>query len=161
MSADLRLVGIEELSASALRTRLLGRGADFWAGSPLDEAAVHALHDPLFFHQLGGFGAVAMTPANEDVGYLLGLVSADRLALVHAVAVDVGWRRRGVATRLLERFASLATAVGARVVQAVVPVGDPALTALADRWAAQPTLSLGHAGPGDDRLVLTRPLTGG
>ena len=160
MSADLRLVGIEELSASALRTRLLTRSADFWAGSPLDEAAVHALHDPLFFHQLGGFGAVAMTAANEDVGYLLGLVSADRLAVVQALAVAAGWRRRGVATRLLERFAALATGVGARVVQAVVPVDDPALTALARRCAAQPTLSVGHAGPGSDRLVLTRPLTG-
>ena len=126
MSAELHLVGFEELSATALRERLLARRAEFWAGSALDDAAVLALHDPLFFHQLGGFGAVALTPDGEDAGYLLGVVSADRLAVVHALAVHPAWRRRGVARRLLTRFAALAAGCGARAVQAVVVPADTA-----------------------------------
>jgi GNAT superfamily N-acetyltransferase len=114
VSEDLRLVGFEELSAGALRERLLARRAEFWSGSLLDDESVRALHDPLFFHQLGGFGAVALGPGDEDAGYLLGVVTADRLGVVHAVAVHPGWRRRGVAARLVERFATLATSVGAR-----------------------------------------------
>ncbi|WP_324273820.1 hypothetical protein [Blastococcus brunescens] len=54
MTAELRLVGIEELAAGTLRDRLLADRTHFWSGSGLDDEAVRALHDPLFFHQLGG-----------------------------------------------------------------------------------------------------------
>jgi GNAT superfamily N-acetyltransferase len=154
----LHLVGFEELSASALRDRLLARRAEFWAGSALDDAAIVALHDPLFFHQLGGFGAVARTVDGEDAGYLLGVVSADRLAVVHALAVHPGSRRSGVARRLLERFAALATSTGARMAQAVAVPGDTAVLGLGERFGASPALSAGHAGPGADRVLLTRRL---
>ena len=152
----LALVGFEELSAGVLRGRLLARRGEFWAGSPLDDAAVVALHDPVFFHQLGGFGALAMSADGEDAGYLLGLVSADRLAVVQAVAVHPGWRGRGVATRLLERFAVLARGAGARVVQAVALPEDRAAAALAARFGTQVAPSPGHAGSGADRVVFTR-----
>jgi GNAT superfamily N-acetyltransferase len=158
VSADLRLVGFEELSAGPLRARLLARRSEFWSGSALDDETVRALHDPLFFHQLGGFGALAVGPDDDDAGYLLGVVSADRLGVVHAVAVHPTWRRRGVAGRLVERFAALATSVGARAVQAVTPPGDPALRALARRFGAHETTAPDHAGPGADRLLLTRSL---
>jgi GNAT superfamily N-acetyltransferase len=158
VSDDLRLVGFEELSASALRTRLLAATGDFWAGAALDADIVRALHDPVFFHQLGGFGAVALTPDDRDAGYLLGVVSADRLAVVQAVAVHPRWRRRGVATRLLERFAGLAASLGARAVQAVAAPDDAAARALAARFGASAALSPQHAGPGADRVMLTVPL---
>ena len=102
---DVRLVGFEELSATTLRDRLLARRPEFWSGSALGDAAVIGLHDPLFFHQLGGFGALALSADGEDAGYLLGVVSADRLAVVHAVAVHPSWRRHGIAARLVGRFA--------------------------------------------------------
>ena len=154
----LRLVGFEELSATTLRDRLLARRAEFWAGTALDDEAVRALHDPLFFHQLGGFGAVALTDDDRDAGYLLGLVSADRLAVVHALAVHPDWRGQGVAARLVQRFGTLASGVGGRVLQAVVVPGDPSVDALAARFDAFGHLSPGHAGPGADRLILTRAL---
>jgi ribosomal protein S18 acetylase RimI-like enzyme len=156
VSGDLRLVGFEELSAGALRTRLLAAAEEFWAGSALRADDVRALHDPVFFHQFGGFGAVALTPDDRDAGYLLGVVGADGLAVVHALAVHPDRRRQGVATRLLERFARLAAGCGARVVQAVVRPDDAAATALAARLGAHAAPSPGHAGPGEDRLVLTR-----
>jgi GNAT superfamily N-acetyltransferase len=158
VSDPLRLVGFEELSASALRTRLLAAADEFWAGTALDIDAVRGLHDPVFFHQLGGFGAVALTAGDRDAGYLLGVVSADGLAVVQALAVHPAWRRRGVATRLLERFAQLAAGCGARVAQAVVRPDDDAVRALAARFSASEALSRDHAGPGADRLVLTVPL---
>jgi GNAT superfamily N-acetyltransferase len=158
VSSDLRLVGFEELSASALRERLLARRSEFWAGSALDDESVRALHDPLFFHQLGGFGAVALAPGDRDAGYLLGVVSADRLAVVHAVAVHPGWRGRGVARRLIERFAGLAASVGARAVQAVALPGDSTVQAVARRFGAHEAASPAHAGPDADRVLFTRSL---
>ena len=158
MTADLRLVGFEELSATAVRDRLLDRRAEFWAGSALGDAAVLALHDPLFFHQLGGFGAVALTPTGADAGYLLGVVSADRLAVVHAVAVHPDFRRRGLATRMVTRLATLASALGARALQAVAAPADDAVCTLARRLGGHPAPSPGHAGPGEDRLLFTRSL---
>jgi GNAT superfamily N-acetyltransferase len=149
---------MENLSATVVRDRLLARRSEFWAGSGWSDEAVRALHDPLFFHQLGGFGALALWPADADAGYLLGLVSADRLAVVHALAVHPDHRRRGVGSALVERFARLATTLGARVLQAVVLPADSAGTALGTRLGASVTRSPGHAGPAADRLVLTRSL---
>ena len=157
-SGDPRLVGFHELSAGALLGRLLARRAEFWSGSALTDAAVLALHDPVFFHQLGGFGAVALPTDGEDAAYLLGVVSADRLAVVHAVAVHPRWRRQGLARRLLERFAGLAADVGARAVQAVALPGDAGATALAEHLGARTAPSPAHAGPGADRVVFTRAL---
>jgi GNAT superfamily N-acetyltransferase len=158
VSAGVRLVGIEELSATTLRTRLLAAAGEFWAGTRLDDEEVRARHDPVFFHQLGGFGAVALTPDDHDAGYLLGVVTADRLAVVQALAVHPEHRRTGVATALLGRFAALAATLGARAAQAVVAPADPAVAALAARLGAHAAVSPGHAGPGADRTVLTVPL---
>jgi GNAT superfamily N-acetyltransferase len=159
VSGELRLVGFEELSAGALRERLLARRSEFWSGSALDDESVRALHDPLFFHQLGGFGAVALGPGEADAGYLLGMVSADRLGVVHALAVHPRWRGREVAARLLERFTRLATSVGARAVQAVALPDDPAARALARRFGAHSAAAPSHAGPGADRVLVTLPLS--
>jgi GNAT superfamily N-acetyltransferase len=140
VNRGLRLVGFEELSAGAVRARLLARAGEFWAGSTLGLHDAVALHDPVFFHQLGGFGAV------------------DRLAVVHALAVHPGHRRTGLAVALLRRFAGLATGTGARAAQAVVLPDDTAALGLAARLGAHVAPSPGHAGPGADRLVLTRRL---
>jgi GNAT superfamily N-acetyltransferase len=155
---DVLLVGFEELSATAVRDRLLARRSEFWSGSALDDRGVVGLHDPLFFHQLGGFGALALSADGQDAGYLLGVVSADRLAVVHAVAVHPSWRRRGIAARLVGRFAELATGLGARAVQAVAVPGDAAALALGARSGAHVAPSPGHAGPAADRVLLTRTL---
>lgn len=158
MTGGLRLVGFEELSAGALRSRLLARRGQFWSGSALADHEQVGLHDPLFFHQLGGFGAVALTRDDRDAGYLLGVVTADRLAVVHAVAVHPDHRGRGLAGRLLQRFAGLAAGTGARAVQGIARPDDVAARGLAEHCGAVPAPSPGHDGPGCDRTVYTRSL---
>ena len=69
MNDELRLVGFEELSASALRTRLLAAAGEFWAGASIDGDAVRALtKDPVLptlrkLRAGPGTGPTTATPA--------------------------------------------------------------------------------------------------
>ena len=151
-SDDTVLVGLAELSATAVRTRLLDAHDRFW------DTDTRALHDPMWFHPFGGFGALARTPGGEDVGYVLGVVTADRLAYLHLLAVREDRRRVGLGRRLATWFDGLAASTGARVVQAVARPDDTAAIAFHTALGASPHLSRDHAGPGADRVVLTRSL---
>jgi ribosomal protein S18 acetylase RimI-like enzyme len=117
-----------------------------------------ALHHPVWFHQFGGFGALARTAGGEDVGYLLGAVTADRLAYLHLLAVRDDSRRNGLARRLCAWFDELAVSTGARVVQAVTRPDNAAALAFHRTLGVSEHLSADHAGPGSDRVVLTRSL---
>lgn len=152
MTDGLRVVGLSELSATAVRTRLLDAHDRFW------DTDTRALHDPVWFHQFGGFGAVAMTSDGEDVGYVLGAVTVDRLAHLHLLAVREDRRRSGLGARLVRWFDGLAVSTGARVVQAVSSPQDAAALAFHAALGGSAHLSRDHAGPGADRVVLTRSL---
>jgi GNAT superfamily N-acetyltransferase len=150
-AGDVTVVGIAELSATALRARLLAEHDRFW------DTDTRALHDPVWFHQFGGFGAVARSAAGEDVGYVLGVVTADRLAYLHLLAVRDDCRGAGLGRRLCHWFDEVAISTGARAVQAVTRPDDAAAVAFHTALGASAHLSRDHAGPGQDRLVLTRP----
>lgn len=152
---DVGIVGFAELSATAVRARLLDAHDRFW------DTDTRAQHDPVWFHQFGGFGALARTADGEDVGYVLGVVTADRLAYLHLLAVRDDHRRSGLARRLCRSFDDLAVSTGARVVQAVTRPDNTAATAFHAALGASAHLSRDHAGPGQDRLVLTRSLPRG
>ena len=149
---DVGIVGFAELSATAVRARLLDAHDRFW------DADTRALHHPVWFHQFGGFGALARTSGGEDVGYVLGVVTADRLAYLHLLAVRDDRRRRGLGRRLCGWFDDLAGRTGARVVQTVTRPDDTAAVAFHSALGAGAHLSRDHAGAGADRVVLTRPL---
>ncbi|HEX2074335.1 MAG TPA: GNAT family N-acetyltransferase [Geodermatophilus sp.] len=149
---DVALIGFAELSATAVRTRLLEAHDRFWSTD------TRALHHPVWFHQFGGFGALARSTDGEDVGYLLGVVTADRLAYLHLLAVRDDRRRSGLGRRLYRWFDELAVATGARVVQAVTRPDNAAALAFHTALGASTHLSRDHAGPGEDRVVLTRSL---
>jgi GNAT superfamily N-acetyltransferase len=153
--AALVVVGMAELSATVVRARLLADHDRFW------DVDTRHLHHPVWFHQFGGFGAVARSAEGQDVGYVLGAVTADRLAYCHLLAVREDRRRTGVGRRLAGWFDALAAGTGARVVQAVTRPGNTAAVAFHERLGATAHLSRDHAGPGEDRLVLTRSLTAG
>jgi GNAT superfamily N-acetyltransferase len=149
------VVGLAELSATVVRARLLADHDRFW------DVDTRQLHHPVWFHQFGGFGAVARSADGEDVGYVLGAVTADRLAYLHLLAVRDDRRHKGLGRRLAGWFDVLAAATGARVVQAVTRPDDAAAVAFHERLGAAAHLSRDHAGPGEDRLVLTRSLLRG
>jgi GNAT superfamily N-acetyltransferase len=147
-----RLIGIAELSATAVRKRLLDDHDRFW------DTDTRALHHPVWFHQFGGFGAVARSVGGEDVGYVLGVVTADRLAYLHLLAIRDDHRGSGLGRRLAGWFDDLALDTGARVVQAVTRPDNTAALAFHASLGASPHVSRDHAGPGADRVVLTRSL---
>jgi ribosomal protein S18 acetylase RimI-like enzyme len=116
------------------------------------------LHHPVWFHQFGGFGAVARSTDGEDVGYVLGVVTADRLAYLHLLAVRDDVRGAGLGRRLSDWFDGVAVSTGARVVQAVTRPDNDVALAFHRALGASEHLSRDHAGPGADRVVLTRSL---
>ncbi len=151
---DVTLVGFAELSASVVRARLLADHDRFW------DVDTRPLHHPVWFDQFGGFGVLARSADGEDVGYLLGVVTADRLAYLHLLAVRDDRRRCGLGRRLVRAFDELARSTGARVVQAVARPDNAAAVALYTALGASAHLAQDRAGPGEHRLVLTRSLAG-
>lgn len=151
-AGDVHLVGFAELSATVVRARLLAAHDRFW------DTDTRALHHPVWFHQFGGFGALARSGTGEDVGYVLGVVTADRLAYLHLVAVRTDHRRSALGRRLCRWFDEVAAGAGARVVQAVTRPGNAPALAFHSALGASAHLSRDHAGPGEDRVVLTRSL---
>jgi ribosomal protein S18 acetylase RimI-like enzyme len=149
------IVGFAELSATTVRGRLLDAHDRFWATD------TRPLHHPMWFHQFGGFGALARSADGEDIGYLLGVVTADRLAYLHLLAVRDDRRRSGLGRRLCRWFDDLAASTGARAVQAVTRPDNDAALGFHRALGASEHLSRDHAGPGADRVVLTRSLTRG
>ena len=95
----LRLVGFENLSAGVLRTRLLAARQEFWSGSCATDEEVRALHDPLFFHQLGGFGAVALTPEDDGAGYPADGTAPQGSGLGNVIVSAMARTARGTVTR--------------------------------------------------------------
>jgi GNAT superfamily N-acetyltransferase len=149
---DVALVGFAELSATVVRARLLAAHDRFW------DVDTRPLHDPVWFDQFGGFGVLARSAGGEDVGYLLGVVTADRLAHLHLLAVRDDRRRTGLGRRLVGWFDELALSTGAGVVQTVTWPEDTAAVAFHTALGASAHLAPDRAGPGEDRLVLTRSL---
>ena len=149
---DVAVVCLAELSATAVRARLLDDHHRFWTTD------TRALHHPMWFHQFGGFGALARSADGEDVGYLLGVVTADRLAYLHLLAVRDDRRRSGLGGALCRWFDELARSTGARAVQAVTRPGNEPALAFHAALGASTHLSRDHAGSGEDRVVLTRSL---
>jgi GNAT superfamily N-acetyltransferase len=149
---DVALVGLAELSATVVRARLLAAHDRFW------DVDTRPLHHPVWFDQFGGFGTLARSADGEDVGYLLGVVTADRLAYLHLLAVRDDRRRTGLGRRLVRAFDDLALATGARVVQAVARPENTAAVAFHTALGASAHLAQDRAGPGEHRLVLTRSL---
>jgi GNAT superfamily N-acetyltransferase len=152
---DVAVVGFAEVSATAVRARLLDAHERFW------DTDTRALHHPVWFHQFGGFGALARSREGEDVGYVAGVVTADRLAYLHLLAVRDDHRRSGLGALLCRWFDDLALRSGARVVQAVTRPDNAAALAFHTDLRASAHLSKDHAGPGLDRVVLTRSLAVG
>lgn len=99
------------------------------------------------------FGATSwLAEASRDrrpLGLLLGFRSADRPAeaVIHVIAVDPEFRRRGIGRDLVERFAAPLAAAGASAVEAACRPDDRIALAFFAALGFEP-----QAGPGSTRI---------
>lgn len=99
-----------------------------------------------------GFAGLSATVVRTR---LLGVVTADRLAHLHLLAVRDDRRRTGPGGRLVRAFDDLALRTGA-VMQAVARPEDTAAVARHTALGAGVHLAQDRDAPGEHRLVLTR-----
>jgi ribosomal protein S18 acetylase RimI-like enzyme len=122
------------------------------------------------------FGSTALVAeASRDhrpLGLLLGFRSADRPAeaVVHLVAVDPEFRRRGIGRDLVERFAERLAASGATTLSAACRPDDRIALAFFGALGFEPQAGPGSTrlygvpafedweGAGEDRVLLARPI---
>lgn len=111
-------------------------------------------------------------PASAPIGFLVGYRSQDQPgeAVIHLVAVDPNYRRRGIGRALVAAFVAQATATGATVARATAWPGEPIATTFflrlgfeAEAGAASRNLFgtpayPDHEGAGEDRVVFLRRL---
>lgn len=155
-----------EADAAALDTRLRD-----WR----DERSARGLPGRAWLRDFGGTAWLAEASRDgRPLGLLLGYRSVDRPseAVVHLVAVDPEFRRRGIGRDLVERFAAQLDAAGATaVVAACRPDGRGALAffaALGFEPEAGPASARIYGvpaypdwdGAGEDRAILTRRIAG-
>jgi ribosomal protein S18 acetylase RimI-like enzyme len=121
-----------------------------------------------------GTSWVAETGEGRPLGLLLGFRSADRPqeAVVHALAVDPAFRRRGIGRDLVERFASDLGEAGATTVTAACRPDDRIAVAFFVALGFAPLAGPGSTllygvpafadwdGPGEDRALLQRAIEG-
>lgn len=125
----------------------------------------------IWFRHLAGTSWVAEVADDRRLlGVLLGLRSADRsvVAPIHLVAVDPLFRRRGVGTDLVERFAAQLAAAGATTVEATCRPDDRIALAFFAALGFEPQTGPGSSriygtpafadweGAGEDRVLLVR-----
>lgn len=130
----------------------------------------------LWFRHLGGTGWLAEASRDRrPLGLLLGLRSVDRPAeaVVHLVAVDPEFRRRGIGRDLVERFAGQLAAEGATVLVATCRPDDRIALAFFGALGLEPEAAAGGTriygvpavedwdGAGEDRVLLGRRISPG
>lgn len=122
------------------------------------DAASAPLHHPLLVREFGDLSLVI----RDDRGvaaYLFGLVAtAEPVAYVHVVGVRRDRRREGLASALYGEFERRA---GGREITAIKAITRPANTRSRAFHAAlgfDEEFARDYAGPGDDRIVLRKPL---
>lgn len=126
---------------------------DDWFGETVHEP-VH----PVFFHHFGGY---AVKEENgELIGFLIGLRSQrDRdVAYIHLVAIHPDRRGQGIATNLYERFEQQARLWSCERIEAITTPDNPAALAFHESRGFRRRLVEDWAGPGQDRIVLTKRL---
>ncbi len=127
---------------------------DHWWGGPTS-----ALAHPLFFYEFGRHALIA----EEDgrmVGFLLGFITdADpRVAYVHLVGIDPGYRRRGVGRTLYEEFTRRARDAGAVRIKAINTPGNQGAVDFHKALGYACELVPDYAGPNRARHVFVRDL---
>ncbi len=136
--------------------RVIGRVTTWWEGRD------HAPQLPqLFFLHFEGTCFVADDADGALAGFLIGFLSqsSPEEAFVHFVGVDPARRRSGIGSALYERFLEAAAAAGRTSVRAVAHPSDARALGFHEALGfAAESIARDFEGPGEDRVVLVRPL---
>lgn len=130
---------------------------DQWWGGPSASLA-----HPMFFYELG---QAARVVEHDDrlIGFLLGFVTPDPepVGYVHMIGIHPGYRRRAVGRRLYDSFEDYCRSAGCRRMKAITTPGNDGSVRFheAQGWGAATVRD--YAGPGRDRIVFTKSLSGG
>jgi ribosomal protein S18 acetylase RimI-like enzyme len=103
-----------------------------------------------WFRHLGGTAWLAeMSAERRPLGLVLGFRSVDRLevGVIHAIAVDPAYRRRGIARVLTERFAAFLAEAGVTTLEATCRPDNRIALAYFAALGFEP-----QAGPGSTRI---------
>ena len=125
-------------------------------------------------HFAGTSWVAEATPEARPLGVLLGFGSPGRPgeAIIHVLAVDPAFRRRGIGRALVERFAADLAAAGATELSVPWRPDDPAGLAFLRALGFVPDAGPGSVriygvpayadweGPGEDRALLRRAIAG-
>jgi ribosomal protein S18 acetylase RimI-like enzyme len=126
-----------------------------------------------FRHLAGTSWLAEASKDRRPLGLLLGFRSVDRPgeAVIHLVAVDPEFRRRGIGRELMERFAAQLVAAGASTLEAACRPDDRIALAFFAALGFVPQAGPGSSriygvpafadwdGAGEDRVLLERSLT--
>jgi GNAT superfamily N-acetyltransferase len=143
---------IEDLSAVASESR------EFWGDRELP-----ALHHPLLVHDFGETALVIRADPEADgdgevIAYLFGLLTPSSVGYIHLVAVREGHRRDGLASRLYERFETLAREHDAHALKAFTQPINTHSIAFHRALGFTATETVDYAGPGETRIVFWKQL---
>ena|ERR1700726_884645 len=145
-SLVLRAVEVADLRA------ILGELEEFW-----DERDTAFLHQALYVHEFGETSVLA-EEHGEILAYLLGFVGQDGTGYIHAVAVRMRARGRGLARRLYERFGALVRERGARSLKAITAPDNEGSRAFHQALGFSVELVEDYSPSGGARLVFRREL---
>ncbi len=137
----------------ALQAEILAALPEFWGDRDL-----RSVHQPVWLRQFAG-DAIVVRDGEALLGYLLGVVTADRLAYVQAVATRLPARGRGVGRLLYETFLDGARARRVRRVEAITTLGNTGSVAFHRRLGFAAETVADYTGPSEDRILFSLELT--
>lgn len=137
--------------------RVIGRVNVWWGGRDMA-----AMLPKLFFVHFEGTSFVVDGEDGQLAGFLIGFLSQTEPdeAYVHFVGVDPERRGEGIGRALYERFFAEARAHGRTVVRCVTsPVNEASVAFHRAMGFEAERVAVDYDGPGEDRVLLVRPLT--
>ena len=158
----------------AVRAEIMSALGEFWEGR--DPAEIAALHHPMWLRQFAGWGWVVRdhrvpsgpvpgivpglptVPGGAVVAYLLGVVTADRIGYVHAVATRRSHRGQGLARALWASFTARAEEAGATELQAISTPGNSKSISFHTALGMDVTTIQNYKGEGEHRVLFRRAL---
>lgn len=131
--------------------------ARYWG----DRERLRSLHHPMFVVEFGDTALAARGPDGQVLGYLLGFIAPTRDGYIHLIAVRDDARGLGLARRLYDTFAELATARGAVALKALTSPENEGSLAFHRALGFTLTRADDYGGAGQTRMVMRKVLTPG